>query len=87
MVQIASELLVERLADWGVDTVFGLPGDGIIYQILVSDTPVSACCCQSSGHRGVFVCGQGEIDGLRRIPRPPRSRCGSVTCCVWPPVR
>ena len=26
---IASELLVERLADWGVDTVFGLPGDGI----------------------------------------------------------
>src|ERR1700749_3731233 len=29
MAQIASELLVERLADWGVDTVFGLPGDGI----------------------------------------------------------
>ncbi len=29
MQQIASELLVERLADWGVDTVFGLPGDGI----------------------------------------------------------
>jgi pyruvate dehydrogenase (quinone)/pyruvate oxidase len=26
---IASELLVERLADWGVDAVFGLPGDGI----------------------------------------------------------
>ena len=29
MTQIASELLIERLADWGVDTVFGLPGDGI----------------------------------------------------------
>jgi pyruvate dehydrogenase (quinone) len=27
--KIASELLVERLIDWGVDTVFGLPGDGI----------------------------------------------------------
>jgi len=25
MTQIASELLIERLADWGVDTVFGLP--------------------------------------------------------------
>jgi thiamine pyrophosphate-dependent acetolactate synthase large subunit-like protein len=24
-----SELLVDRLIDWGVDTVFGLPGDGI----------------------------------------------------------
>jgi pyruvate dehydrogenase (quinone)/pyruvate oxidase len=29
MGKIASELLVERLVDWGVDTVFGLPGDGI----------------------------------------------------------
>ncbi|MDQ3990390.1 MAG: thiamine pyrophosphate-binding protein, partial [Actinomycetota bacterium] len=29
MKKIASELLVERLADWGVDMVFGLPGDGI----------------------------------------------------------
>jgi pyruvate dehydrogenase (quinone)/pyruvate oxidase len=29
MQKIASELLIERLADWGVDTVFGLPGDGI----------------------------------------------------------
>jgi pyruvate dehydrogenase (quinone) len=26
---IASEDLINRLADWGVDTVFGLPGDGI----------------------------------------------------------
>jgi pyruvate dehydrogenase (quinone)/pyruvate oxidase len=25
----ASDLLLERLLDWGVDTVFGLPGDGI----------------------------------------------------------
>lgn len=29
MSRIASEALIERLADWGVDTVFGLPGDGI----------------------------------------------------------
>jgi pyruvate dehydrogenase (quinone)/pyruvate oxidase len=29
MAKIASEVLVERLADWGVDTVFGIPGDGI----------------------------------------------------------
>jgi pyruvate dehydrogenase (quinone) len=27
--QIVSEALIERLAEWGVDTVFGLPGDGI----------------------------------------------------------
>jgi pyruvate dehydrogenase (quinone) len=29
MKKIAADLLVERLIDWGVDTVFGLPGDGI----------------------------------------------------------
>jgi pyruvate dehydrogenase (quinone) len=29
MSTIASELLVNRLIEWGVDTVFGLPGDGI----------------------------------------------------------
>src|SRR3954463_5598459 len=27
--EITSEVLIERLAEWGVDTIFGLPGDGI----------------------------------------------------------
>jgi len=27
--RIASEAIIERLATWGVDTVFGIPGDGI----------------------------------------------------------
>jgi pyruvate dehydrogenase (quinone) len=29
MARIASEALIERLADWGVDTVFCMPGEGI----------------------------------------------------------
>ncbi|MEV6847017.1 thiamine pyrophosphate-dependent enzyme [Actinoplanes sp. NPDC051411] len=29
MSEITSEVLIARLAEWGVDTVFGLPGDGI----------------------------------------------------------
>jgi pyruvate dehydrogenase (quinone)/pyruvate oxidase len=29
MADTASDVLVERLCDWGIDTVFGLPGDGI----------------------------------------------------------
>src|SRR5213595_1262912 len=29
METIASEVLISRLVDWGVDTVFGIPGDGI----------------------------------------------------------
>ncbi len=29
MAETAAEILVETLIDWGVDTIFGLPGDGI----------------------------------------------------------
>src|SRR5204863_3806901 len=29
MAEIAAEVLIARLAEWGADTVFGLPGDGI----------------------------------------------------------
>jgi pyruvate dehydrogenase (quinone)/pyruvate oxidase len=29
MTKTAAEALIERLAEWGVDTIFGLPGDGI----------------------------------------------------------
>ena len=29
MQRIAAQALIERLTDWGVDTIFGLPGDGI----------------------------------------------------------
>jgi pyruvate dehydrogenase (quinone) len=29
MTETVSEVLVKRLIDWGVDTIFGLPGDGI----------------------------------------------------------
>src|SRR5437868_10881561 len=29
MAKTAADLLVERLIDWGVDTIFGFPGDGV----------------------------------------------------------
>src|ERR687892_550802 len=29
MAKTAADLLIEKLLDWGVDTIFGLPGDGI----------------------------------------------------------
>ena len=28
MAHTTSEVLISRLADWGVDTIFGIPGDG-----------------------------------------------------------
>ena len=29
MAKTGGDLLIERLIEWGVDTIFGLPGDGI----------------------------------------------------------
>src|ERR687886_553589 len=29
MAKTVADLLIERLIDWGVDTIFGLPGDGV----------------------------------------------------------
>src|SRR5437763_6093066 len=29
MAKTVGDLLIERLIDWGVDTIFGLPGDGV----------------------------------------------------------
>jgi pyruvate dehydrogenase (quinone) len=29
MAATVADLLVDRLIDWGVDTIFGFPGDGI----------------------------------------------------------
>ena len=29
MAKTVADLLVERLIGWGVDTIFGLPGDGV----------------------------------------------------------
>ena len=29
MAETAADVLVDTLIDWGVDTIFGLPGDGI----------------------------------------------------------
>src|ERR671916_1878692 len=29
MAKTTADLLVERLIEWGVDTIFGIPGDGI----------------------------------------------------------
>jgi pyruvate dehydrogenase (quinone) len=36
MARIASDALIERLADWGVDTVFGLPGDKLPVKIVIN---------------------------------------------------
>lgn len=79
MPRIASEVLVERLADWGVDTVFGPPGDGIngIMEELVEgcDTLLMAGpnfpCTQHLPQPGKVRVVQIEADPVRAGVRTP----------------
>jgi glyoxylate carboligase len=73
MDKIASELLVERLADWGVDTVFGLPGDGI-------NGIMEGLCRHQDKVRFVLVHHE-EAPRSRpsAMPRPPDG-----SGCAWP---
>ncbi len=43
MERTVSDAVVERLLDWGVDTIFGLPGDGI--NGLMEALPAESVCC------------------------------------------
>ena len=77
MAKIASDVLIERLADWGVDTVFGLPGDGIngIMEGLRRHWTGPVLPGASRGSRGVHGHGirQGDREA-RRLPGHVRSR-------------
>jgi glyoxylate carboligase len=75
----ASDQLVERLIEWGIDTVFGLPGDGIngVMESLrthadqIRFVPVrhSAIRCGDSGSRRANACCCRESATLRRTRR------------------
>jgi thiamine pyrophosphate-dependent acetolactate synthase large subunit-like protein len=55
----AADILVETIQDWGVDVVFGLPGDGI--NGIMEALRKKASTSDSSRH------------GMRRRPRHPSS--------------
>ena len=72
MAKTVSDLLVERLVDWGVKVIFGLPGDGIngFFEALRDESG------QDSVHPGPAR-GSGGLRGLRL-----RQDTGSLGVCV-----
>ena len=89
MAKIASELLIERLAEWGVDTVFGLPGDGIngIMEGLRRNRE-KVRFCPGAPRGGRRLHGDGVRQGTGRLgvclatSGPARSTCS--TGCTTP---
>lgn len=56
MANNASDVLIETLIDWGVDTIFGLPGDGI-NGLMESLTSVAQASPQWPWRRWTRRCG------------------------------
>jgi pyruvate dehydrogenase (quinone) len=82
----ASDVLVDRLIEWGVDTIFGLPGDGIngfmdalrkrhgkIQYIHVRHEEVGAMAAVG------YAKFTGKL-GAASPPRPPAQRTCSTGC-------
>ena len=54
MAKKVSDLIVERLIEWGVDTIFGFPGDGIdgFFEALrTNKTRFDSCKCDMKKRR------------------------------------
>ena len=61
-----AELLIERLMQWGVDTIFGLPGDGIngIYEVLrVNEKSIRLVQVRHEEAAAFAACGYAKHSG------------------------
>ena len=87
--EIMSEALIGRLADWGVDTVFGLPGDGINGIMEGLRRQPSACRPGASwlpiyqGRPAAARPGRSALPGQGLFPPPPRDQAGVMLAFRW----
>src|SRR5918912_1312914 len=87
MAQTAADILIEVLQDWGVDTVFGLPGDGIngimealrtrkdrirFVQVRHEESAAFMACAYAKFTGKLGVCVATSGPGARRERRRPR---------------
>ena len=66
MAKTTGDIIVERLIDWGVDTVFGLPGDGIngIFEALrVNQDKIRFIQCRHEEAAAFAACGYAKFTG------------------------
>src|ERR687889_1771293 len=66
MAQTTGDVIVEKLLDWGVDTVFGLPGDGIngIFESLRKNRQkIRFIQCRHEEAAAFAACGYAKFTG------------------------
>ena len=72
MAKTTADLLVERLSQWGVDTIFGFPGGGGNGNFEAVRTPQDAIRFVQGGHEGAAAF---AACGTRSTP--------AASGCVW----
>jgi pyruvate dehydrogenase (quinone) len=92
MAHTASDLFVERLMEWGVDTVFGLPGDGIngfVEALRTRHERIRYVHVRHEEVGAMAAVGYARVTGKLGVcfPRPGRARSTSRTGCSTPGSR
>jgi hypothetical protein len=76
MATIAADVLIDALCDWGVEVIFGLPGDGI-------NGLVEALRIRQDKVRFVHKCGMKRQPPLWRVAMP---NIPASLVYVWQPL-
>src|SRR5881394_1172657 len=63
MSRTTSDVLVERLIDWGVGVVFGLPGDGIMEALRTRQDRISFLQVRHEEAAAFMACGYAKYTG------------------------
>ena len=77
MSSTAADVFVERLIDWGVDTIFGLPGDGIngiMESLRTHREQIRFIQVRHEEAAAFMACGYAKFTGSRRRRRPGSRR-------------
>ena len=85
----AADVLLERLIDWGVDTIFGLPGDGIngiMESLRTHQDKVRFIHVRHEEAAAFVACGYAKFTGrwVSAWRRPGPAASISSTVCTTP---
>jgi len=70
MADTAADILVESLIDWGVDIVFGLPGDGIngiMEALRTRQDKIRFIQVRHEEAAAFMACGYAKFSGVLRV--------------------
>ena len=82
MAKTTGDVIVEKLLDWGVDTAFGLPGDGIngIFEALRQNREkIRFIQCRHEEAAAFAACGYAKFTGAWACASPPAGPARSIS--------